>query len=628
MVYNIRVKLKLRVFFMKRTISLPDALFGVLTAVLLGVKSGIFYSHLNLAGYGVPLTLATMAIHFLVYVLLLVIHPKAARVISMTLYTFGSLFMAIDLVYFSYVSKLPSAVLLNSLWQMEKISDTVENLIHPIHMLLLCDLPLFVLWSVNRDLLRKKFSGISEALESLIVPHLRMVLSGGGFAVLTVIVLILWPGFRPEYMANEMITYHMTDFYTTLTGLNRERQVDKSLYTEPDFSSSEYWGIAENRNLIVIQVEALQNFVIGQSYHGQELTPVLNSLIGGDTFYFDHYYYQIGGGNTADAEFHVNNSLFAPENAAAYNQYAGNTYHGLPYLLKDYGYSGAHAFHNYIASFWNRETAYPAQGFDSFTSVEDLEMTDPFPMGLSDTEMFRQSMDLLVSYEEPFYAFYVTVSSHHPYTIPEKDRAVTLASEDEGTMFGAYLQAVNYADRAIGEFIAMLDEAGLYENSVIVIYGDHYALTNTDHAISSRVLDLTGESYTIYDVFNVPMLIHIPGMNRTETVSTAGGHMDVMPTLLPLLGIRNDKTVMFGQNLLEAEAGFVCQQTHVSVGSFISDEVFFSKPHNNILENYDAYQYGTMKQLDPTLFTAQSEEAERRIRDCEALLGQNDILLE
>ncbi len=248
-------------------------------------------------------------------------------------------------------------------------------------------------------------------------------------------------------------------------------------------------------------------------------------------------------------------------------------------------------------------------------------------MGLSDCEMFRQSMDILLTCEEPFYAFYVTVSSHHPYSIPEKDRAVTLSAEDEGTLFGSYLQAVNYADRAIGEFLAMLDEAGLYENSVIVIYGDHYALTNTDHAISSRVLELTGESYTIYDVFNVPMLIHIPGMNRAQTIHTAGGHMDVMPTLLPLLGIRNTGTVMFGQNLLEAEAGFVCGQTHVSRGSFISDEVFFSKPHNNILENYDAYRYGTMERLDPALFAEQSAEAQKRIRDCEALLAADDIFL-
>lgn len=613
---------------LRHPISPADFLAGVLTALLLGIKSGVFYSYLNLAGYGVPLTIATMAIHFLVYTLLLTIHPKTARIVSMTLYSIGSLFMAIDLVYFSYVSKLPSAALLTILWQMEKISDTVENLVQPIHMLLMCDLPLFVLWAVNRDLLHRKFTRAAEFLGKKVIPRLLSLISGCVFALLAVLFLAFFPGFRMEYMLNEMITYHMNDFYVTLSGIGGTREVDKSLYTEPDWSSSEYWGIAEGRNLIILQVEALQNFAVGQFYNAQEITPVLNSLIREDTFYFDNYYYQIGGGNTADAEFHVNNSLFAPENAAGYVKYTNNTYHGLPYLLKDNGYSAALAFHNYIAEFWNRETAYPNQGFDRYTSLEDFEQTDMFPMGLSDREMFRQSMDQLTACEEPFYAFYVTVSSHHPYVIPEKDRAITLTAEDEGTMFGSYLQAVNYADRAIGDFIAMLDEAGLYDNSVIVIYGDHYALTNTDHRIASQVLALTGESYTIYDVFNVPMLIHIPGMERTETISAAGGHMDVMPTLLPLLGIRNNKTVMFGQNLLEADSGFVCQQTHVSVGSFISDEVFFSRPHNNILENYDAYQYGTMKKLEPTLFEAQSAEAEKRIRDCEVLLEQNDVMLD
>ena len=116
-------------------------------------------------------------------------------------------------------------------------------------------------------------------------------------------------------------------------------------------------------------------------------------------------------------------------------------------------------------------------------------------------------------------------------------------------------------------------------------------------------------------------------MNRTETISVSGGHMDVMPTLLPLLGIRNDRTVMFGQNLLEADAGFVCEQTHVSVGSFISDEVFFSKPHNNILSNYDAYDRETRARLDPMQFEALSDEAEKRILDCAALMERDDVMV-
>ena len=187
---------------------------------------------------------------------------------------------------------------------------------------------------------------------------------------------------------------------------------------------------------------------------------------------------------------------------------------------------------------------------------------------------------------------------------------------------------MNYDDRAIGEFMEELKEIGFYDNSIIVIYGDHYALPCADEAIGERVSSLTGEPYTLFDQFNVPLLIHIPGSGISETFSVAGGHIDVMPTLLCLLGLHNDRAVMFGQNLLEAEHGFVCEQAHVSVGSFISDEVFYQKPHNNIRSNYSVYDRETLQRLDPDLYEEESETAEARIRDCAALLARDDVFLD
>ena len=248
-------------------------------------------------------------------------------------------------------------------------------------------------------------------------------------------------------------------------------------------------------------------------------------------------------------------------------------------------------------------------------------------MGISDKEMFRQSMTQLTAYEEPFYAFYITVSSHHPYAIPLKDREIALDPADEETLFGLYMQAVNYVDRAIESFVDELKEAGLYDNSILVIYGDHYALTNTDARIAEQMRSLLGRDYTIFDVFNVPCIIHIPGSGVAETISTAGGHMDLMPTLLHLLGIEKTVNVTFGQNLLTAESGFVCEQTHVSIGSFITDALFFQKPHNNLLTNYRVYEAGTMRALPPTDYMAQSEAAENRIEDCAALMAENDLAL-
>ncbi len=142
--------------------------------------------------------------------------------------------------------------------------------------------------------------------------------------------------------------------------------------------------------------------------------PNLNAMIANDTIYFNNYSYQIGGGNTSDAEFAVNNSLFAPESEAAYVKYENNDFYGLPFLLKNSGYTRAHAFHGYEGSFWNRRKAYVKQGFDDFTALEDFEQTDMFPMGLSDKETFRQSLEKIKTYEEPFYSFMITVSSHLP----------------------------------------------------------------------------------------------------------------------------------------------------------------------------------------------------------------------
>ena len=103
--------------------------------------------------------------------------------------------------------------------------------------------------------------------------------------------------------------------------------------------------------------------------------------------------------------------------------------------------------------------------------------------------------------------------------------------------------------------------------------------------------------------------------------------MDLLPTLLHLLGIEETVNVTFGQNLLTAQSGFVCEQTHVSIGSFISDEVFFQKPHNNLLTNYRVYDRATMQTLSPDAYMADSARATERIVDCAALMARDDLRL-
>lgn len=597
-----------------------------IAALCLTIKSYVFYSGLHLTGYEWIFALSTLGIVSLVSAIVSFFSKKSGCAVFWTLYTLASFMMAVDSVYYAYVAKLPSAVQLGMVGQLSDVWDTIYRLMGWRQLFSLFDLPLWFLYLVNG---KKSAFSASDGRKPLRSRREQCVtfLFTALFSLVCVIPAGIATHFLPQYMVNELFSYHIYDIVDAFYEKTAVREVNKEKYRYTAEPVNEYWAAARDRNVIILQVEALQNFVIGAQYNGQELTPFLNRLVAEDSLYFDRYYYQIGGGNTADAELAVNNSLFAPENTAAYVQYADNDYHGLPWLLKDNGYSGAHVFHNYKGDFWNRRYAYTAQGFDSFTALEDFEEIDLFPMGISDKELFRQSMAHLKTYEEPFYAFYITVSSHHPYAIPLKDREIQLYTTDEETLFGLYMQAVNYVDRAIESFVEELKEAGLYDNTILVIYGDHYALTNTNTQIASQVKGVLGRDYTIFDTFNVPCIIHIPGSGITKTVHTAGGHLDLLPTLLHLLGIEKTVNVMFGQNLLTAEHGFVCEQTHVSVGSFISDEVFFQKPHNNLLTNYRVYDRDTMEILAPGGYLRESECAAERIKDCAALMLKNDLRL-
>lgn len=612
---------------------LRKAVFPFIIFAFTIIKGLIFYSDLHLGAFYVPMSFITAGILAVIWIVISPFSDRAARVVLFVLYALVSVLMLFDAVYNAYVAKLPSVVQIGMAGQLTDVWSTILNLVRWKHILLTIDLPLWASYAAVRGTFaakaERRFPDFTAKIKSASIKKKYVAIASLCVLLVCVLTVMLYPGYRAEYIENELIVYHTMDIAHALHG-EEERIVDKSEYVSPDDSSSEYFGLAEGYNLVVIQVEALQNFVIGAVYNGQEITPNLNSLINYDSFYFDRWYYQIGGGNTADAEFAVNNSLFAPEAEAAYVKYTSNTYHGLPYLLKDAGYSGAHVYHNYVGSFWNRESAYPYQGFDDFTSLEDLEETDMFAMGLSDKEMYRQSMETIITYEEPFYCFYITVSSHHPYALPLKDREIVLLPEDEETLFGFYMQAANYADRAIGELIAQFKEAGLYDHTMFVIYGDHYALSNSDANNYTKVSELLGHDYTIFDMFNVPMIMHVPGCGYTEKVSTSSGHIDALPTMLCLLGLKNDKTVMFGHNVLTLPdgGGFVCEQTHVSIGSFISDSVFYHKPHNNIRTNYSVYEFGTMIKQNPDDYESLSEEAEKRIKDCAALLSKDDILLD
>jgi len=400
----------------------------------------------------------------------------------------------------------------------------------------------------------------------------------------------------------EFFAYHTRD----VLGISSESAVSGSdLYlatgTYEQDLEGDLFGIAKGRNLIVIQIESLQNSMIGAKYNGSEVTPALNALIEGDSIYFDNFYQQLGSGNTSDAEFAMNNSMLGAIESYTYDLYQNNYFRGLPWILKQQGYSTL-VLHGYHKDFWNRENAYPNQGFDKFIGGDDFKNDYLVGIGnvqgVSDKEFFRQSIPFLKESKKPFYSFYITLSSHHPFNLPEKLKEIELKPEDQGTLFGDYINAVRYADSSIGEFLALLKENGLYDDSMIVIYGDHYALSEADEEVKASVSNYLGYDYDISEMMSVPLIINIPGKDVRHTVGISGGETDIMPTVAYLLGIDKLDTLYFGQNLLTAESGFVPEQTHLLKGSFIKDDIVFEMSRDGVFENSRAWDRFTKEPVD------------------------------
>lgn len=358
-------------------------------------------------------------------------------------------------------------------------------------------------------------------------------------------------------------TYHVVDainvlreslFREKLSVQKEEETVEwfKMRYENKNAKSSPLYGIAKDKNLIIIQVEALQQFVVDFKLDGVEITPNLNKFIR-ESAYFSRLYNQTASGNSSDAEFLVNSGLYPAASGVAFTRFAGNSYEALPRLLQNNGYSTI-ALHGDRPGFWNRNHMYPALGFQKYISKEKFIMDENIGMGLSDRSFFIQTAAILEKESRPFYAFLVTLSSHYPFSFPpllaQSDLEV---GELEGMFIGNYLKSMRYFDNQFGMFINDLKKRGLLESSIIVVYGDHTAIPIWDRPNFEKLLkkDLKN-TYAWREILKVPLIIRVPGEKRPVFAENKkqAGLIDVARTVGSLLGI--DYNYGFGHDLFDS----------------------------------------------------------------------------
>lgn len=480
-----------------------------------------------------------------------------------------SLVFFINSLYFKYFGSFASLYDLHQAHQLRTVIDVVANMIG-IDALFVIDIPILSLLFLKTKLINKNFS---DRLKALVI-----LLFLGLYCVITPLLLnkkfsinflkFIYSGYEfTTYLG--IINYQTLDAYNyiltkTKKQIVKEKDIDsvKNWYKEKSNKKIKHnstWG--KNLNLIIIQVESLQNFVIGRKYNGKEITPNLNRLAR-KGIYFKNIYDQTAAGNTSDATFLANSSLYPLRKGAVSFLYPQNCFDSIPKVLREKGYTTA-IMHAYDKNFWNRAKFDKTLGFEYQFYENDYVMTEKigsFLVGLSDKAFFAQSIDKLKKLKSPFYVLLISLSSHSVFAHITPDMVNFPLGNLEGEIIGHYMRAIHYTDSAIGEFLKKLSENNLLSNTVIVVYGDHRARLPESELRRIGIEDMT-------ELRKIPLIISIPGKKVGETRNTIGGLIDVAPTILNILGIDASDRFFMGRDLLNGKQGFVIFRD----GSYISD---------------------------------------------------------
>ncbi|WP_440857940.1 polyglycerol-phosphate lipoteichoic acid synthase LtaS [Staphylococcus shinii] len=326
----------------------------------------------------------------------------------------------------------------------------------------------------------------------------------------------------------------------------------KQKRTEPN---KEYFGAAKKKNVIKIHLESFQTFLINKKVNGEEVTPFLNKLSSGNEGYryYPNFYHQTGQGKTSDSEFTMDNSLFGLPQGSAYSLKGDNTYQSLPAILdQQQGYT-SNVMHGDYKTFWNRDQVYKHFGVDKFYDATYFDMSEENleNLGLKDKEFFKESADYLAKEKEPFYSHLITLTNHYPFTVKPEDASIDKPNTGDSTVDG-YVQTARYLDESLEEFINELKKKGIYDDSVIMMYGDHYGISENHNKAMEKLL---GEEITpakFNDLNRTGFWLKIPGKEGTVD-KTYAGQADVMPTLLHLMGIDTKNYLMMGTDLLSKD---------------------------------------------------------------------------
>ena len=518
--------------------------------------------------------------------------PKNRFAYYMTMEIFFTALCVINSIYYTFYTSYASVSMLSLTQYLGDVGDAVVENVIQIKDLVYVLGPIILLF-VHLKVKKKNYYKKVEVKTDRKKKALKTLSTGAAIAVIFLVTMTSLDVSRfikqwnkeyivmrfgiYVYQANDLVSSIQPKINSMFGYDKAKRSFDEYFAETPDENQkNEYSNIFEGKNVIVIHAESMMNNLIDMKFNDQEVTPSLNRLAH-EGMYFSNFFAQVSVGTSSDTELTYNTSLMPTKSGTAFVSYSDREYISIPKLLNDKGYY-TFSMHANNADFWNRRNMHNSLGYQRFYSKTDYTVTkdNMVGLGLSDYEFFKQSIPKIKKINDKhqnWYGLLIMLSNHTPFSEVDKygefpvDIKETVTNEDgtteekvypymEGTKLGNYFKSAHFADGALGEFIDGLDEAGLLENTIIVLYGDHDSrLSKSDwrryynyDKENDSIYEEDDPNYVLYDSYQhelgrkVPFIIwskDMAGTKLNQKIDNVMGMYDVQPTLGNMMNFYN-----------------------------------------------------------------------------------------
>lgn len=359
--------------------------------------------------------------------------------------------------------------------------------------------------------------------------------------------------------------YTIRNFYITFLQTEEEETSEDYEFLMEAFSVNnnevnKYTGIFKNKNLIFVQLEGIDDWLLTEKD-----MPTLYGMLNNSFVFQNHYSYYNGGGSTFNSEFAVNTGFITPlsytQNAYSFNK---NSFpYSMANMFKNQDYV-VNAFHMNSGEYYSRQTNYTNWGYDKYYGLLDIndykDKSYTLDRELINDVTFQEKM---FSKDSKFVDYIITYSNHLPFTNTkgvckllydmEMDLNDTVDMGEESSSTFVQLteeecirKQAHETDYMMELLLKKLTELNLIDDTVIVVFTDHYLYTVEDKTILDKYKNTSNNL-----INKTPFFIWQNNMKRTN-IKEVTSQLNILPTTLNLFGINYNPNYYIGSDALSS----------------------------------------------------------------------------